>query len=69
MATRLREQTETTSAFKDRNDSLEQDVHAMHAEMSKVKHRIESMEGSRSWRLTRPLRTMDERWRKAFGLS
>lgn len=47
-----------------RNASLEQDVHAMRAEMSKLKHRIGSMESSRSWRLTRPLRAIDEHWRR-----
>ena len=47
-----------------RNTSLEQDVHVMRAEMSKLKHRIGSMESSRSWRLTRPLRAIDEHWRR-----
>lgn len=69
LTTLLRTQTETASAIKDRNVSLEHELHAMHTKISKLQHRIESMEGSRSWRLTRPLRAIDERWRNAVGLS
>jgi len=48
---------------KNRNASLENDAHATRAKISKLQHRIDSVESSRVWRLTRPLRAIEEHWR------
>jgi len=60
---RLRKEAEVGNVLKNRNAPLENDAHAMRAKISKLQHRIDSVESSRVWRLTRPLRAIKEHWR------